>query len=71
LIDWPKYGAAIWGIFNRLGRPSSMGGLMPISMIEIDAWQRVHDIRLTPWELEIIELFDGIALEVSHKQGGK
>lgn len=46
-----------------------MGGLMPISMTEIDAWQRVHEIRLTPWELEIIELFDGIALEVSHKQG--
>lgn len=46
-----------------------MGGLMPISMIEIDAWQRVHGIRLTPWELDVIELFDSIALEASHKQG--
>lgn len=44
---------------------------MPISMTEIDAWQRVHGIRLTPWELEIIELFDSIALEISHKQASQ
>lgn len=48
-----------------------MNGLCAISQQEIQAWQANHRIRLTPWELEMIEVFDRIALEVSHKDDNK
>lgn len=67
-VEWPPYGVAIWAIFNSLGRPPSMGGLAAISQQEIAAWQANHGIRLTLWELEMIETFDRIAREVVNKQ---
>jgi len=44
-----------------------MGGMLPISMQEIAAYQSVRGIRLTEWELDMIEIFDSIALEVMNK----
>lgn len=71
LIEWPKVGRPIWGIFNSLGRASGMSGMSAISQQEIAAWQQNHGIKLTPWELEMIAMFDQIALEASAKQGSK
>lgn len=45
-----------------------MNGMEPISMQEIAAYQDVHKVRLTQWELDMIGMFDGIALEISNKQ---
>lgn len=70
-IEWPKVGRQIWAIFNALGRPSSMGGVSAISQQEIAAWQQNHGTRLTQWELEMIEMFDRIAVENANKQGSK
>ena len=67
-VAWPAHGMPIWRIFNSLGRPPSMGGLSAISQQEIQAWQANHGVKLTPWELEMIEVFDRIALEISSKQ---
>lgn len=69
-IEWPKVGRPIWGIFNSLGRASGMG-MSAISQQEIAAWQQNHSIKLTPWELEMIAMFDQIALEAIAKQGSK
>lgn len=49
-------------------RGYGMSGPLPITNTEIDAWQRVHGIRLTPWELDCIYLLDGLALEASRKE---
>jgi len=46
-------------------------GMSAISQQEIAAWQQNHSIKLTPWELEMIAMFDQIALEASAKQGSK
>lgn len=69
-IEWPPYGRAVWETFKSLGRAPSMNGLTAISQQEIQAWQQNHGIRLTPWELEMIEVFDRITLEVLNKQDG-
>lgn len=58
-------------MFNSLGRAPGMGGLSAISQQEIQAWQFNHGIKLTPWELEMIEVFDRIALDISSKQSPK
>lgn len=71
LVQWPPVGRPIWAVFNSLGRPSGMDGPGAISQQEIQAWQANHGIRLTPWELEMIEVFDRIALEISHKESSK
>ncbi len=70
-MQWPKVGLPIWQIFNSLGRAPSMGGISPISQQEIQAWQHNHGIRLTPWELEVIQAFDRIAIDTSSKQDSK
>lgn len=70
-VVWPKVGQPIWAIFNALSRPPSMGGLSRISQQEILAWQQNHDTRLTPWELEMIDVFDRIAMETSSQQDAK
>lgn len=49
----------LWSAFIRLSdrRPVGMNvGLIPWS--EIDAFQRVSGFRLTPWEVELIEMLD-------------
>jgi hypothetical protein len=71
LVQWPKVGRPLWDIFNSLGRPPSMGGASAISQQEIQAWQHNHSTRLTPWELEMIQVFDRIAIATFSKQDSK
>lgn len=67
-IEWPQLGRPIWDAFRRLGRPPSMNGMEPIGMQEIAAYQDVYRIRFSGWELDVIGMFDAIALEISNKQ---
>ena len=67
LIELPPFANALWVIFNGLARPSSMGGISKISQQEIAAYQFNYDIKLNSFELEMIELIDGIAIEVFSK----
>ena len=67
-IEWPPLGRSIWDVFIRLGRPASMNGMEPISIQEIAAYQDVYRVRLTGWELDVIDMFDSIALEVSNNR---
>lgn len=67
-IAWPPAGRAVWDVYRSLSRPPSMGGAAPISMQEIAAYQAVYQLRLNPWELEMIQAFDSIALEILNKQ---
>jgi hypothetical protein len=70
-MQWPPTGLPIWSVFKSLARQPSMGGIGAISQQEIQAWQSNHGIRLTPWELEVIEMFDGIVLSTHNQQDSK
>lgn len=68
LVECPAAGTFIWNAFKTMTRTYTMGGPGPISMVEIEAWQRVNGMRLTTWELDMIHAFDSVALEMSQKK---
>jgi hypothetical protein len=55
----------IWRAFVDLNaaRPAGMSAAA-VPPSEIDAWQRLHGVRLSPWEVETIMLMDRAALAV-------
>ena len=64
-VDPPKLGAPLWGVFMELNRsrPSGMGpGAIPPT--EIEAWCRMNNIRLTPWEFSTIVAMDSAVLSL-------
>lgn len=40
-----------------------MEGIGPITLAGIQAYQALYRVRFTDWELEILQMFDRIALE--------
>ena len=67
-LTMPKFPAALaylWVAFDRLSsrRGSTGFGPAPISWPEIDAFARLSGIRLAPWEVEILEALDRLAME--------
>lgn len=59
----PPAGAALWETFCELAaaRPAGMGpGAVP--MAELQAWQQLHGVRLTPWEVGTLLAMDRAAL---------
>lgn len=52
----------LWSVFLRLAnRRSSNGfGANPIPWTEIEAFSRLTRTRLTPWEVEIVEMLDNL-----------
>jgi len=61
----------LWITFQRLAnrRASNGFGLNPISWADIDAFLRLTRLRLTPWEIEQIEMLDNL-YRVEHSQNG-
>jgi len=59
-----------WRAFCSMsGRRSyGMNGPMPVSFLEMDAYQRVTGDTLRPWQIEAIERIDGIWLEEASKK---
>lgn len=59
----------LWSVFARLhARRGSNGfGLNPIGWAEIDAYQRLAQSRLAPWEVRIIEDLDDLFLQSQRK----
>lgn len=66
-LEWPRYGRPLWDVFRRLSRPAAMSGVLPITCQEIDAFQRLYGVTLTPWELDLIAAFDAVAMEYLNK----
>jgi hypothetical protein len=46
----------------------TMNGPGPIMPENILAFQQLHGVTFTPWELDVIDAFDAIALEAMHKK---
>jgi hypothetical protein len=67
LIVWPRIGLPVWEAFTRLVRAPSMNGVERISTQEIAAYQDVYGVRFTRWELDMLAMFDAIAIEISNK----
>jgi len=66
-IQWPKLGLPLWEAFKRLDRQPVMEGIGPITMVGIQAYQSLYRVRFTEWELEVLQMFDRIALESASK----
>lgn len=62
----PPQCAALWDAFVALNgaRPSGMGA-SAIPPSEIVAWQQLHGVRLTPWEVDTLRAMDQAALGVA------
>jgi hypothetical protein len=67
-IEWPRAGRPIWDAFRRIGRSMTTNGPGPITPLDILAYQTLYGLTFTPWELEVIDAFDAIALEAMHEK---
>lgn len=66
LIHWPEEGRGVWEIFLALNQTRNVGmAASGIAFTEIEAYTRLHGVRLTCWELQVIQMFDRLALEAS------
>lgn len=59
-------------VFYDVGsrRPYTQGVPMPITHVEILAWQQLHGVRLKDWELEALKVLDRCWLRAMNS-GGK
>ncbi len=54
----PAAGLAVWEVFCAVST-----GAAPLSWLELDAWQRVNGVVLTPWEADTVMAMDRAVLE--------
>jgi len=66
-IRWPRLGLPLWDAYKRLDRQSVMDGIGPITLAGIHAYQSLYRVRFSEWELDVLQMFDRIALEALHK----
>jgi len=72
LVEIPESMTQCWNWFLELNSTRSSGmGLSPITFSEILAYFTVMQIEYQPWEVEIIKMFDRVALEVTADQQAK
>jgi hypothetical protein len=60
----------IWSSFLRIRARKAAGehGPEPISWLDFDAFNRLTRLRLTPWELRLLEELDSIYLDIVEKK---
>lgn len=63
----PRWAGPLWAAFGELAgsRPQGMSGSGAIPYAEIEAWQRLHGVRLTAWEVDTIVAMDHATLGVA------
>lgn len=55
----------------QVGRSRQGGfGVTALSLQEIEAWQRLYGVRLTPWELDTIIELDAVFVRRASKKKG-
>lgn len=59
----------LWSSFLQLHRARSANGFgyNPIAYVEIDAWSRLMQLRLDPWEIEALRALDDAFIESTAK----
>lgn len=70
LPPFPEALRYLWRAFSRIrNRVNGNGYSMPrITMLDLDAFNRLSGLRLLPWEIEIIELLDDALLKSTGEQ---
>lgn len=64
--ECPRGGESVWQAFCQLGRTRARGlGAGPITFVEIEAWQRLCGVILSPWELDTLIAVDAHVLGVA------
>lgn len=60
----PREVAGLWRDFLQMDatRPGSGFGVAPIDEARLLAWQQLHRVVLTPWEIDQIQMLDLLAL---------
>lgn len=59
----------LWEAYLTLSATRRTGmGLSPLTLTDIEAWQRLHGVRLTPWELDTLIDIDAASLAALAKQ---
>jgi hypothetical protein len=69
--EFPELLEYVWTAFLLLNNTRGQGfsGPLPISYQEIDAWQRMTQNTLLPWEIEAVKRLDAVYLRVVNKHG--
>lgn len=72
LVELPDTFRECWFWFISLNNTRSSGfGMSPITYTEILSYFMLMEIDVEPWEVDVIKMFDGIALESTKKQQEK
>ena len=72
LVEMPDSLLHCWHWFLDLNSTRNTGfGVSPITFIEIEAYFKLYQMEVEPWEVEIIKVFDRIAMEVLAEQQAK
>ncbi len=72
LLECPRGCESIWSAFAQLGRSRPRGlGVGGIAFAEIEAWQRLTGVRLSPWELDVLTEIDARVLAQAGKKERK
>lgn len=72
LVELPDSLSHCWYYFLDLNATRPQGfGISPISYSEMQAYFKILQIPIEPWEIEIIKFFDRIAIDISQKQQEK
>lgn len=72
LIEMPESLVNCWLWFIDLHKTRSSGfGIAAIQYSEIHSYFNLLQIQVEPWEIELIKLFDGIALPIISEQQAK
>lgn len=71
LPPFPEELRYLWQAFVRLRNRLSGNGMGPcrIGLQDLDAFDRLSGMRLTPWEFAIIEQLDDLLLDASSDDG--
>jgi hypothetical protein len=67
--QFPELLEYVWTAFLLLNHTRGQGfnGPVPISYQEIDAWQRMTQNTLLPWEIEAVKRLDAVFLRTVNK----
>ena len=68
--ELPETLQGIWDVFIQIHRRRAGNGFgaVPISWSEIDAWQRLHQVQLSVWEVDCLAAMDDVAIRYSVKE---
>lgn len=64
-VQLPRGGEFLWGAFCELSGQRQRGfGVSAIPGSEIESWQRLYGVRLSPWDIGTLRAMDRAAMAV-------